>query len=64
VIGVEQPITGSFGAATYPDDGTDPGALGRSADRALYRAKTSGKNRVEVAVAAGDPRELQTGSIL
>jgi diguanylate cyclase (GGDEF)-like protein len=62
VIGVEQPITGSFGAATYPDDGTDPGALVRSADRALYRAKTSGKNRVEVAVAAGDPRELETSS--
>ena len=37
----------SIGAAIYPDDGEDPEALIKAADRAMYRAKHSGKNRIE-----------------
>ena len=59
VAGVEQALSGSFGVATFPDDVTDPAGLLRSADRALYRAKSSGKNRVEVAaVVDDDPDEM------
>src|ERR1044071_9635605 len=42
-------VTASFGIASYPEsksrDGED---LVRKADRALYRAKKTGKNRVEL----------------
>jgi diguanylate cyclase (GGDEF)-like protein len=41
----------SLGVATFPQDGTDTGALIEHADQALYHAKHSGRNRV---VAYGD----------
>lgn len=42
-------ITASVGIAAYPDSGADSGEeLVRRADRALYRAKRAGKNRVEL----------------
>ena len=42
-------VTASFGIAAHPDSGADgPEALIRLADRALYRAKRAGKNRVEL----------------
>lgn len=37
----------SIGAAIYPDDGEDPEALIKASDSAMYRAKNSGKNRIE-----------------
>jgi diguanylate cyclase (GGDEF)-like protein len=58
VVGVDQKLTASFGVATFPDDATDVAALLRCADRALYRAKSSGKDRVEVAaISAAEPTE-------
>ncbi len=40
-------ITASFGAASFPDCGQDAEQLLARADQALYRAKRSGRNRVE-----------------
>lgn len=50
-------ITFSGGIATFPDMADDPRALIMTADRALYRAKFSGKNRVFMAEAK-DKREV------
>ena len=42
-------VTASFGIAAYPESGaTTAEELVRRADRALYRAKRTGKNRVEL----------------
>jgi diguanylate cyclase (GGDEF)-like protein len=42
-------VTASFGIASYPESGAVSGEdLVRQADRALYRAKHTGKNRVEL----------------
>ena len=43
---VDRPITASFGVATLPHDATDASALVRAADRAVYRAKADGRDRV------------------
>lgn len=50
--GKSVPITVSVGVATFDGKGLD--AFIDSADRALYRAKSLGRNRVEVAGAADD----------
>ncbi len=42
------PITVSIGLALLPDHGTDINELIQKADRAMYRAKEAGRNRVEV----------------
>ena len=39
-------VTVSAGLALCPEDGTDEASLVRAADRRLYLAKTSGRNRV------------------
>jgi diguanylate cyclase (GGDEF)-like protein len=49
---LDQAVTASFGVASYPVNGVDPEMLLRIADRALYRAKENGRNRVEVATSA------------
>jgi len=36
----------SLGVAAFPEDADDPKSLFEAADKALYRAKQSGKNRV------------------
>jgi diguanylate cyclase (GGDEF)-like protein len=55
------PITASIGVATHlPLTHELPGALFQAADRALYRAKRNGRNRVEVGAYDPPPTELQT----
>nr|WP_315528081.1 sensor domain-containing diguanylate cyclase [uncultured Achromobacter sp.] len=39
-------VTVSIGAARWPDDGKDPDTVLKCADQALYRAKTSGRDKV------------------
>ena len=56
---LEQGITASFGVASYPDDASSREELIRMADRALYRAKRAGRNRV---YAASDPEVESDGS--
>lgn len=46
VAGVSQPIAASLGVAAIPEDATEPTSLLRAVDRALYVAKTQGRNRV------------------
>lgn len=48
-------LTVSIGMATFPADGKDAKALIRSADKALYRAKVTGKDRTEVWGLSGHP---------
>jgi len=54
-------ITASFGAAASALNGTDRLPLLRSADRALYRAKQSGRNRV-VAADLTRPSEAESSA--
>jgi diguanylate cyclase (GGDEF)-like protein len=43
-------VTASFGVACYPSDGvSDMGDLLKTADKALYEAKETGRNKVVVA---------------
>lgn len=46
---IRRGITASLGVAAFPGDGQEPDEILQSADRALYRAKSSGRNRVVIA---------------
>lgn len=49
-LGSELPeVTVSIGVAMFPEQGSTPDALLRRADKALYRAKREGRNRVVIA---------------
>ena len=50
VTGLDGGMTASFGVAVYPAHGIGADELIAAADRALYRAKHSGRNRVEAPV--------------
>jgi diguanylate cyclase (GGDEF)-like protein len=50
--GLDRPITASVGIAILPTDSIDTETLVRSADRALYAAKSNGRDRIEFAGAS------------
>jgi diguanylate cyclase (GGDEF)-like protein len=54
IPGVDRDITASLGIAVFPDDAVDAEALIRHADRALYRAKSNGRNRLETFASQAD----------
>jgi diguanylate cyclase (GGDEF)-like protein len=59
---ISEYVTVSVGAATAePARGGDPAGLVRRADRALYRAKQGGRNRVAAAPASPDRRLAPAG---
>jgi diguanylate cyclase (GGDEF)-like protein len=49
ITGLELDTTVSIGIAAYPEHAVNPDRLERLADAALYLAKRSGRNRIEVA---------------
>jgi len=49
------PFTASFGVASFPEHGWELDSVLSAADKALYRAKTAGRNCVVVATAADAP---------
>jgi len=59
VAGVSRRITASLGVAALPEDAPEPTLLLRAADRALYLAKSRGRNRTEtLASQEPDPSAL------
>jgi diguanylate cyclase (GGDEF)-like protein len=62
VLDGDRGITASFGVGVFPDDAADAARLIRAADRALYRAKANGRNRVEVVTLDGASDSEQTGT--
>lgn len=54
------PVTCSIGVACYPDDGATAETLLESADRAMYKAKKSGRNNVKTYRGDGQyPRSIE-----
>ena len=52
---LDRAITISIGLAVLPDHGLDSETLARAADRALYAAKTNGRDRIEIATTDTTP---------
>jgi diguanylate cyclase (GGDEF)-like protein len=50
--GMSLSITGSFGLATFPEDGDTPDTIIRSADAMMYVAKDQGRDRIAIADSA------------
>jgi diguanylate cyclase (GGDEF)-like protein len=62
IPGMLEQASASFGVAAFPGDGTTPEALLRGADRALYAAKSAGRNCARALRAlegADEPRVLR-----
>jgi diguanylate cyclase (GGDEF)-like protein len=57
--GLDLEVSASVGVAMLPNHAIDAEQLVRSADRALYAAKTNGRNRVEIAC---EPAALTSGA--
>lgn len=59
VPGTLDAISSSFGIALLPSHATDAETLVRCADRALYKAKERGRDRIEIAVSTGSHGDFQ-----
>jgi diguanylate cyclase (GGDEF)-like protein len=53
ISGASLQVTASIGVSMYPEHGTDPGRLVRSADDAMYAVKAAGRNACGIAVPEG-----------
>ena len=60
IPGIDQRITASVGVATLPRDAGDSVTLFRAADRALYAAKNSGRDRIHAALGDDSTAEPPT----
>jgi diguanylate cyclase (GGDEF)-like protein len=56
-------VTVSVGVATSHSDDTNPDRVMQAADKALYRAKENGRNRVETSSASRRPAKSRTAGI-
>ena len=50
IHGTTLQVTASIGVSLYPEHGTEPGRLVRSADDAMYAVKAAGRNACGIAV--------------
>ena len=60
MLGAGHSPSASFGVAVFPDDGVDAETLLRGADRALYAAKSAGRNCVKALQTLDAERESAT----
>jgi diguanylate cyclase (GGDEF)-like protein/PAS domain S-box-containing protein len=63
LAGTSVEITVSIGIALFPDDGADAESLLRNADRAMYRAKESGRNTYQLCTDELKRRAVERRSI-